>query len=210
LAVVGGGPSVRQHIETLAHWDGEIWAINGAHRFLRDLGIASTFYTVCANPGIPSEPTMQELAYGAQKAVLYEQCNPELFEALKTAAVSVVRGPLPGPTSATAATVAGPRAGYDTITFFGCEGSFTKDACHAYAHTPHPYLIYLEVAGEPYVTKPEFLLQTETLAEIISCFPWTFAEQSGGLLRALIKHGQRYKVTHLSRALHDATTYEAA
>jgi hypothetical protein len=210
LAVVGGGPSIRLELDTLANWQGDIWAINGACRWLRELGVETTFYTVCPGEPVPGEPYAKELAKGASKAVLSELCGPEIFAALPGAHVTMIREPLPGPTSAVAASVAGLRAGYDNITFFGCEGSFTQDSSHAYDYTPHPHLIYLDVGGEEYVTKPEFLIQAETLAEIISCFPWTFSEQSGGLLRALIKYGQRYTVTHLSRALHDATTYEAA
>jgi hypothetical protein len=210
LAVVGGAPSVRQQVDALAHWPGDIWAINGACRWLRDLGIETTFYTVCPGQPVPGEPYMVELAKGARKAVLSDMCAPDIFAALPDAEISMIRGALPGPTSAVAATVAGIRAGYDRITFFGCEGSFEPDRCHAYDYTPHPHVMRLEVGGGHYLTKPEFLLQAEALAEVISCFPWTYAEQSGGLLRALIKHGQRYKVTHLSRALHDATTYEAA
>jgi hypothetical protein len=207
LAVVGGGPSVRLHLETLAHWPGDIWAINGACRWLRELGIETTFYTVCPGQPVPGQPYMEELAKGARKAVLSELCGPEVFAALPGAEISMLREPLPGPTSAVAASVAGPAAGYEHITFFGCEGSFEGVRCHAYDYAPHPHTIRLVCGEQAYLTKPEFLLQAETLAEIISCFPWTFAEQSGGLLRALIKHGQRYKVTHMSRALHASTVY---
>jgi hypothetical protein len=213
LAVVGGGPSVLDRLDELRGFDGEIWAINGAYRFLRSHGIETTFYTTCPGQPVPGEPHTAELAHGAKRAVLTDYCGPNVFAVLAEANVSLAREPFHGPTTAVAATVIGLQAGFDQIVFYGAEGSFAGakgERCHAYAYTPHPHLIYLDVAGEPYVTKPEFLIQAETLAEIISTFPWTFSEQSGGLLRALITHGQRYRVTHLSRALHDVTSYEAA
>lgn len=197
LAIVGGGPSVRDHIETLRNWPGDIWAINGAFHFLLSHGIEATFYTVCPNPGTPS---LADLAKGARRAVVAAHCEPELFEALKAAEVSKIVCSLPGPTSAVAATYAGLKAGYDRFTLFGCEGSYDGGG-YAYDHEHPPHTIRIVSGGESFLTKPEFLLQTEQLAEVIRGLPHMYSEKSGGLLSALVANGLDYDVTHVSRSM---------
>lgn len=197
LAIVGGGPSVLNHLETLRNWPGEIWAINGAFQFLRSQGVRATFYTICPNPGTPS---LAELASGARRAVIASHCEPELFEALKDAETFKIVGELPGPTSATAATLVGLRAGFERFTLFGCEGSY-EGAEYAYSHDSHPYKLRLVCGGKAYLTKPEFLLQSEQLAEVILALPGMYEERGGGLLRALVENRMEYDVSHVSRSM---------
>lgn len=197
LAIVGGGPSVLNHLETLRRWPGEIWAINGAFQFLRSHGIPATFYTICPNPGTPS---LSELASGARRAVVAAHCEPELFATLKGAETFKIACDLPGPTSAVAATFVGLSAGFEQFTLFGCEGSYGESE-YAYGHESHPYLMRIECCGEAYLTKPEFLLQAEQLAEVIIALPKMYREQSGGLLRALVESRMEYDVTHVSRSM---------
>lgn len=204
LAIVGGGPSVLEHIETLRHWPGEIWAVNGAFQFLHSHGVRATFYTICPNPGTPS---LSELARGAVRAVVAAHCEPELFATLKDAETFKIVCDLPGPTSAVAATFVGLKAGYERFTLFGCEGSYGA-AEYAYGHESHPYLIRIVCGGEAYLTKPEFLLQAEQLAEVILALPHMYDERGGGLLRALVANHMEYDVSHVSRSM--IVTNEAA
>ncbi len=197
LAIVGGGPSVLEHIETLRHWSGDIWAVNGAYQFLRSHGIEATFFTICPNPGTPS---LSDLAKGAKRAVIAAHCEPELFATLKDSEVFKVVCDLPGPTSAVSATYVGLKAGYERFTLFGCEGSY-GEVQYAYDHETHPHTLRIECGGKHYLTKPEFVLQAEQLAEVILALPQFYSEQSGGLLRALVKNNMEYDVTHVSRSM---------
>lgn len=196
LAVVGGGPSIADNLDALRYWDGDIWAINGTCRHLRNLGVDATFFSVDAQPAVI------ELARDASRCVLHERCHytiwDELVESHSGAEISIVRGPLPGPTSAVAATVAALDAGYRRVTMFGCEGSYTDDAHHAYDSYEANEILWIDCGGENWTTKPEFWLQTKQLAEVIRRLPQFYHERSGGLLRALIKSPE-YQITHVSR-----------
>ena len=36
IAIVGSGPSVKEYLPELIDFDGEVWAVNGAHDWLRE------------------------------------------------------------------------------------------------------------------------------------------------------------------------------
>jgi len=191
LAVVGGGPSILERVDELRAWKGDIWAINGACSWCADNGISA--YMMSVDP----HPDLAGLVRGVERAVLAEHCDPSVFKALKDKQVYKITGDIPGPTSAVAAAKVGILAGYDSVTFFGCESSFT-DKTHAYEEQLPDDLVRV-MCGEPYLTKLEFILQAEALAKIIRAVP-AIRERSGGFLGALVEHGD-YDVTHISRAL---------
>jgi hypothetical protein len=183
LAVVGGGPSVAQHVDALRAWDGEIWAINGAWRWCRERDIEAVFYTVDPLPETAAH------ARGARRALLADCCDPAVFDGLdREAAVEVFHPRTYGPTSACAAAVPAIDRGHRHVTYFGCEGSFERLATHAYSEGAAPKRTVLAVRcnGRNFLTSPDMVMQTESLAEVLRTAPDVFSERSGGLLRAAV------------------------
>lgn len=198
LAVVGGGTSVRKHLETLKNWPGDIWAINGAWRWCRDNDIDAAFFSVDPAPGVA------DLARGAKRAFLGSPCHPDTFAALADTCMIIRTPPDPagiyaGPTTATYGPEIGARCGFQHITFFGCESSYEHDPgatrgangvtlqTHTYMRESVTSLILVKVEGEDFLTEPEYLLQALWLSNVLRAFPQLYAEESGGLLRALIQ-----------------------
>jgi hypothetical protein len=200
LAVVGGGPSIRQHADELRAWDGAVWAVNGAINWCIDQGIPAWFYTADSSP-------MSNWTYDlsrVRRAVLAPDCSPELVAYLQERGAEItLTAPLEsGPTSANASDFLSIDAGYTHVTYFGCEGSFDRVAgTHAFASFPIPDWLVIDVGGEHYPTKAEFISQSIMLANTINSFPAVFAEKSGGLLSAMIKHGPDHDVYMVSNEL---------
>jgi hypothetical protein len=198
LAIIGGGPSIRAHVDELRAWDGEVWAVNGAINWCIDNGIPAWFYTADASP-------MSNWTYDlsrVKRAVLAPDCSPEMVEYLQSVGAEItLTAPLQsGPTSANAADFLSIDAGYSHVTYFGCEGSF-EGQTHAFASFPIPDWMVIELAGEFYPTKAEFISQSIMLSNTIKTFPTVFAEKSGGLLAAMIEHGPDHDVYMVSNSL---------
>lgn len=191
LAVVGGSPSVADHIKELQSWPGDIWAINGACMWCLDNGIESSLFS--CDPG----SDLVDLTHGVKRAYLAEHCAPEAFEAVPE--VYRLTGSMPGPTSAVGSTVIARKYGYETVTFFGVESSYGIQS-HIYADDVPNDLVRVSCGGQSFLTKLEFILQAEQLSNVIRRFPDVYSERCGGFLRALIEHGD-YDVTHISPTL---------
>jgi hypothetical protein len=178
LAVVGGGPSIAGHIEELASWDGDIWAINGAFPWCLSRGIDAAFFSI--------DPLPQTAAYGrgASRAVLATWCHPNTFDALKGCEMNVVRPVSHGATSATAAPALAIEAGYCEVVFFGCESSF-GESTHVYGNRGIGNLMQVSCNGQEFLTTPDMMMQAEFLGSLIRQAP-IFTERSGGLLSAFI------------------------
>lgn len=186
LAVIGGGPSIADHVSAFRNWDGEIWAVNGAWRWCRQRGIEAVFFSTDALPGTA------RLATGAERAILAARCAPETFDALARGAdVEVIPGDeryTGGPTTACIAPVAALERGHRHVTFFGCESSYSQGT-HAYpAHKAQARMRVL-CGGAEYETSPDMLMQADYLSAMICAAPSFLTEQSGGLLRAMVTHG---------------------
>ena len=190
LAVVGGGLSARDQVDWLREWPGDIWAINGTWRWCRDHGIDATFMSID-----PQEDQV-ELVQGVERAVLAAHTTPGAFEALKDAEVYSFRYDVPGPTSAVAASLVALKAGYDHVTYFGCEGSFGATT-HTFKDEPQG-IVRVVCGGEAFLTKLEFIIQAEQIAGLVRRLPEYFSEESGGLLRALVEH-EDWDMTHHHR-----------
>lgn len=204
LAVVGGGPSIDQHTEELKNWDGAIWAANGAINWCIDNGIEAWFYTADAMP--PSQ-----WAYDlsrVKRAVIAPDVSPKMVELLQKIGAEITLTGLPqsGPTSVNATDYLAIFSGYTNITYFGCEGSFFEAAQGAATHStnshPIPDWMIIDVGGQYYKTKHEFVSQSIMLANVIREFPHIYSEKSGGLLRAMIKHGFEYDVVMVATTLY--------
>lgn len=199
LAVVGGGPSIREHVDKLRAWDGTIWAVNGAINWCIDNGISAWFYTADSSP-------MCNWTYDltrVKRAVLAPDCSPEMVEHLRNVGAEItLTAPLQsGPTSVNASDFLSIEAGYSHVTYFGCEGSFAPKATHAFASFPIEDWLIIEVGGEHYRTKAEFISQAIMLSNTIKAFPNVFEERSGGLLSAMLRHGTDHDVVMVSNEL---------
>lgn len=198
LAVVGGGPSINQHIDELKNWPGTIWAVNGTINWCVDHGIDAWFYTIDAAP-------LRRWIYPLdriKKAVLAIDCCPELFSkmALLGADVATLACADGGPTSANASDWLSLDAGHVGVTYFGCESGFDGET-HAYHANPVEQWIVVGVGGKAYRTKPEFLEQARIMAEVIRALPDFYSERSGGLLAAMVEHGMEYELLGISPAV---------
>jgi hypothetical protein len=200
LAIVGGGPSIRDHMpKNCAPGTVAIWAVNGTIKWCAENGVDAFFYTADASP-------LHKWSYdlsGAKKAVLAPDVSPDLVAYLQGIGATVtLTGPIQsGPTSANASDYLSIECGYTSVTYFGCEGSFAYDDTHAFNSVSIPDWMTVEVGGEHYRTKAEYVSQSIMLANVIKEFPAIYSEKSGGLLRAMIEHGPDYDVYMVSDTL---------
>ncbi|HXE05826.1 MAG TPA: hypothetical protein VN579_07560 [Bryobacteraceae bacterium] len=199
LAIVGGGPSIREHVEELRAWDGAVWAVNGAINWCIDHGVEAWFYTADASPLANWTYDLSRV----QRAVLAPDCSPELVAILRATGVLVSLSGLPqsGPTSVNASDFLALEAGYQHITYFGCEGSFSEDGTHAFRSFPVTDWMDIDTPGGRFRTKAEFISQAIMLSNTINAFPDFYTEKSGGLLRAMVEHGHEYDVYAVSNEL---------
>lgn len=209
LAVVGGGPSVKDHLEELRSWDGDIWAINGAWNWCRDNGIKATFFA--SDP----HPIVLQWAAGVERAILEISCDPSVFDLLKSADVytfdaDVEKGGIAGCAStATCAPHMAARMGYRAVTFFGCESSYQPNASHAYMDEDRKEQMLVLCNGKHYLTAPDLHLQAIALSyylrelpEFVRCRPGSGSATGGGLLHAMAQSSE-YQVVWLSQELAD-------
>lgn len=199
LALVGGGPSVANHLDELRAWGGEVWAINGAWAWLRGHGIDATFCSLHPLVDVPQ---------GVNRAVLGDECAPEFFDALKGAEVLLLPDQMPtggrfnrGPTTATGVAIASVAVGFSEVSFFGLEGSYAERT-HNYDvyQDPTEFWVIVKANGETFRTKGEFLLQSQELSNLVHALPHRFHDRSGGLLAALVQDFD-YDVLDASPAL---------
>jgi hypothetical protein len=207
LAVVGGGPSVLGYIDEIRGYGQNIWAINGTCSWLRNYGIDSVFFSCDALPQVVGQ------ARGAKRAVIATQCDPEVFRALKDVDVTVfdaTHGEIigSGSTTATATPMTAAIMGYRPIVFYGCESSYPENRTHAYIHEARDFEMIVKVNGQSYRTAPDFCKQAEELSALFRLERESgvqgnpvFMERSGGLLRAMIEHGDDYELEWVSHEL---------
>lgn len=204
LAVVGGAPDLAERIEELKAFDGEIWAINGAWRYLQAQGIDATFYATDAHD------RMVPLVNWAERAVMASCVPPMLWNLVRDAEMfDLGFGPgeiSHGCSAATAAPHAAMHRGHKHVTFYGCGSCYVDGRSHAY-QTDKSDLLEIECGGKKFITDPRLWGQVEFLAEVIRAAPNLFAERSGGLLAALAEYGD-YDVIAASPGIHAAIKRE--
>lgn len=193
LAVVGGSPSVTGYLDELRKWNGEIWAINGVWKWLKERGIDATFYTIDPNDFDP------QLIDGAVKAVLADTVPPWVFDKIPDVELARLGGDaiLYGTTSACTAPIIAAHRGHARVSLFGCESSFGAQS-HAYKNEEGPFLWVS--CGEEFKTSPQMLMQAEWLAEMARSLPNFIEIRSGGFLQALTERGD-YDLTATSSDL---------
>ena len=202
LAIVGGGPSVLEHLDELRNWPGEIWAINWTCEWLSSVGIPSKMVTV--DSSIKSIPRA-ELCTGA---ILASCVDPDVFDQYEDDALcfdlveDCPGGVSGGTTTACRIPIVCLQMGYTDIHYFGCESSFVGRT-HAYRdEAQFLNLMKIKAAGKVYTTRDDLLLQCEVLADVMKEFPKNLKNRSGGLLQAMIEDSE-WSVVAVSQALRD-------
>jgi hypothetical protein len=198
LAVIGGAPSIRDHVEELKNFDGDRWIVAGAFNFCRDNDIKGSFFSV------DPQDFIADLCQGAKSAVLASCSARKVFDALKCP-VSVFdigwgddvnhHG-----TTASSAPWAGVKAGYKEIHFYGCDSSYAETS-HAYEDHPHPLKMIVRCNGKDFVTDPLMLMQAEFMAKVFKLAPHVYINKSRGLLEAMLVDD--YDITAGTQALCD-------
>lgn len=192
VAVCGGGPSLADHLHELRHWPGDIWAINHTADWLLDRGIDCTLFAV--DPLIKSST--------AAKRLLAASCDPELFTAQAECFDLIETDPegVPGGSTAAGRTPGlALRLGYPGVVFYGCESSF-KDRDHVDRDEALKEALIVRANGRDFKTYPEFMMQAETLSDVIRLAPEVFVSKSGGLLDAMVAD-QEWEVVAVSDAM---------
>jgi hypothetical protein len=178
VALVGGGPSIANHIDEIRAYD-EVWGINEVPAYLKQFGIEATMFSI--DPDL-----MRPECYDVKAAILAEYVSPEVFAALKGKDVRVFDGRYGGPTSMCRAPRIALNLGFARATIFGCEGSFSGQS-HAYKEVNRGR-IAVRCGGRDYLTQPDYFLQSEVLSEFVADHPQVFSERSGGLLSAMCRY----------------------
>lgn len=202
LAVVGGGPSLKNHAEDLRDFYGDVWAINGAWKWCQDNGINATFFA--CDP----HPIVKDWAQGVSRAILELSCDSGVFELLKSADVytfdaDIEKGGIAGYAStASNAPHLAARMGYRHVTLFGCDSSYLPNASHAYTDEDRKEQLIIRCNGEEHLTAPDLFMQALGLAKFCRELPDFLSENSGGLLTAMIKD-PKYHIVWVSQAMAD-------
>jgi hypothetical protein len=196
LAICGAGPSLAKHLDTLKNWDGDIWAINSAPAYLATHGIHSTLFTV--DPDVPEVLNLK----GVTDALLWVGCDPRLKERFVNVRLFDMLGD--GPTSICRAPFIATRLGYQDITLFGAEGSFGFKTMHVDVEEEdeYPFVACVHCDGDEFLTTIPLMSQTEYLAHYIRTNQGSMREESGGLLRALVKT-DAWQMVAMTQALVD-------
>ena len=198
-AVVGGGPSVKDNLNLLRDWPGDIFAINETAAYLSDHGIKSYLYM------IDCHPVQVRAGIHIKGAILATQCNPSQFIYSNIRVFDMVDDSIGGVEGGPSAACRAPhlflRMGYEKIYFFGCDSSFF-DTTHITGDTSEmkENLLIIRVNGIDYITNIVFMLQLEQLVLMFKKHPQFLFNASGGLLKAVLEH-DKYEVVGISEDL---------
>lgn len=203
LAIVGSGPSVREHIDELREWPGDIWTINGAYHYLLGHNIvADGFIGVDPLPGLAE---YVEHSHPETTFYISGLCDPAVFDALR---VRDVRTWFPeqdtvkfpggiwlvggGTTAVTRAPLLAKMLGWRDITIFGADCSF-EESRYCYEHgtfredSKAPINWVVVNKEGPFPTELGLLKQASQLAVIQQGFNGRLSFKCGGLLDAYLR-----------------------
>lgn len=195
LNLIGRGPSVARHTETLKTDDADAWACGTAWAWCRDNGIEATL--VCLDP----HPKMADYIAGCERAILHPQCDPSVFAALEGGDCKLISPEFEecGSTAAMLALAVGVTLENETR-IFGCEGSYAGTT-HVDEDIPQPNEMFVRVNGEVFRTNTQMLIQSEQMAEILrSARPGLLVDRSGGLMSALVASGGEWDLVRWDNA----------
>lgn len=212
LAIVGSGPSVANRLHMLRHWDGEIWAINGAYDFLLSKGITPRgFFGVDPLPGLAEyvsnakdettfyiaatcDPSVLDALQGKDVVLWFPECEDSYPEGAQT-----VTG---GTSAITRAPFLGEMLGYRDITLFGADSSFDQDRyCYQagrYKEDSTRQTIAVDVNGAQYLTDINLMHQASQLGVIVDALGLKI--ESDGLIAGYI-NGPTYAISEDGKRL---------
>lgn len=204
LAIVGSGPSVREHLEELRSWPGEIWAVNGAYDYLLSEGIVPRgFLAVDPLPGLAEylkNPQPQTTFY------VSGLCDPSVLDALDGHNVRLwfpvqdsVKYPhglwlvSGGTTALTRSPFLAHMLGWRDLTYFGADSSFDRSRyCYrdgTYVEDNKDPISWVKTPnGEgPFPTTLTMLKQVSQFGSIHPHFKGKMEFRCGGLLDAFLR-----------------------
>lgn len=206
LAIVGSGPSVSTYIDELRAWSGEIWAVNGAYRYLLDQGIVAHAF-VGLDP-VPGLKEYIEVRNERTSFLMSSVCDPSVFDELSgtdvwlwhskqgdfpyPAGAQVVGG---GTTCLTRAPYLAQMVGWRDITLYGADSSFDGSQ-YCYRHgsfredTDRPSF-RVECDGKTFITELTLLKQVSALGVMHTLFNGCLKFRCGGLMDAFLKSPMR-------------------
>lgn len=183
LAICGGGPSLASRLGELQGYD--VWGINATASWLIERGIDATFVTVDPMPEVLG------MVGKAKRALLDAGCHPDLFGMFEDVRVFYTRHhPLAvwgGSTTATRIPMLAFRLGYQSLHYFGCDGSY-GESTHLYRNEPRDDEVIIRAGGREYLTAPDFILQSTELCDLMRLHPTVFHCHSDGLLPAMLEN----------------------
>jgi hypothetical protein len=201
LAIVGSGPSVRGYLDELRSWPGEIWATNGAYRYLLDQDIIPHVFV-----GLDPVPGLKEYVETRDDKTAFlmsSVCDPCVFDELEDANVylwhskqgdfeypdgaQIVGG---GTTCLTRMPYLAHMLGWRDMTLFGADSSFSdRDYCydHGFAEDTAQPKLSVEVNGQLFVSELALLKQVSVFGVMQTIFEGRLKFKCGGLLEAFLK-----------------------
>ena len=206
-AVVGGGPSVRNHLETLRNWKGDIFAINDMAKYLSDNGIAHYLYAI---DGVTVPFRVGILTKGALFA---SRCHKNQFKQMNGRPIRIfdlaedARPPRigieGGPTAACRAPHLLLSMGYCGVSYFGLDGSYEDDVTHVSGKTNTAYenMLIIRAGGKDYMTSSGFMLQHEWMCEAFKRYPQFLHNASGGLFPVILDDPDGWSVIAIAEDL---------
>lgn len=209
LAVVGGAPSAKDHLEELKKWDGDVWGINTTAVWLRDNGIGAKFFTV--DPAHKIGWSLGEDEAKRLDGAIVASCltkefinalpgRVEKFHMSETKLPGSIMG---GTTSAGRAPMLALLMGYREIHFFGCDSS-TNDGHYAFNKPAHPEGELLVKAGdEVYRTTTGLYIQADEMSKMFHHHPDIFINRSEGLIKAMYENIDDWEVVGVSEELRE-------
>lgn len=201
LAIVGSAPSVKRYVDELKAWPGEIWAVNGAYRFLLDHGIVAHAFV-----GLDPVPELKEYVERRHERTTFlmsSVCDPSVFDELKDADLwlwhskqndfpyppgeQVVGG---GTTCLTRAPFLAHMVGWRDITLYGGDSSFEEgEYCYrtgSFSQDTDRPKFEVEIGGKVFLTEMNLLKQVPVFGVMETMFNGVLKFKCGGLLEAYL------------------------
>lgn len=202
LAIVGGGPSIINHLNELRAWNGPIWAINNTAAWLVRQGISAIMITV--DPAPPEQFDTEGVDYALLASYVHPKLRDKfaevgIFDLYEIDPENGIKG---GTTTASRACSLATYLGFFDVTLFGCEGSFQIGQDHVDRAENRPDIFIIKAGGVDYATYAEWMMQSELLAKLVTLAPNVFKQKSGGLLQAMVEHPD-WEVVAVSESLRD-------
>lgn len=202
LAIVGSGPSLRDYLDELRGWPGEIWAINGAYHYLIGQGIVPHGFV-----GLDPLPGLAEYVKdGHPDTTFYlaSNCDPDTFDAVRPEqvmiwhsardAIKVPRGQMivcGGTSSITRAPFLAHMLGYRDMTIYGADSSFEHGRyCYpdgTYGCDSQARINKIAVGDEVFLSEVCLIKQVAQFGDIAKRYKEILRFRCGGLLDAYLR-----------------------